>query len=141
MPVGTTRSEDTHPPPYEAVNENSHLLWDTFMFPSEDVALHSVSPATIITLLAEDDTSRFSTPITPHLLAQSTCRLQAHGGANWLVTNNMDMLHVSWDIKDYLISGIGDGIRCTAKGIFYLLCNDGSILPVTMYYPPWKPIQ
>ena len=65
MPVGTTWNEDAHPPHYEVVPDTSHLLWDTFMFLSEDLALHSVTPAIILTLLAEDDASRLSVPITP----------------------------------------------------------------------------
>ena len=46
------------------------------------------------------------------------------------------MLHISWGIAEYVIGGIGDGIKCTAKGVFHLLCDDGSVLPVTMYYSP-----
>ena len=46
------------------------------------------------------------------------------------------MLHVSWDIINYSIGGIGDGIVCTAKGVFHLICDDGSVLPNQMYYSP-----
>ena len=106
------------------------------MFPSEDTDLHSISPATILTLLVEDDASRFSTLITRHLLTTRIFRLQADGGANRSVANNRDMLHVSLDIADYSIGGIGDGIKHTAKGVFHLLCDDGSVFPVTMCYSP-----
>ena len=106
------------------------------MFPSEDTDLHSISPAPILTLLAEDDASRFSTPITRHLLKKHMFRLQADGSANRSVTNNRNMIYVSWDIAEYIIGGIRDGIKCTAKGVFHLLCDDEFVLPVTMYYPP-----
>ena len=106
------------------------------MLPSEDTDLHSISPATILTLIAEDNTSRFSTPITRRLLKKQQFCLQADDGVNRSVTNNRDMLHVSWDIVEFIIGGIGDGIKCTAKGIFHLLCDDGSVLLVTMCYSP-----
>ena len=106
------------------------------MLPFEDTDLQSISPTNIMTLLAKENSSRFYIPITCHLLATHMFRLQADGGANLSVTNNRGMLYVSWDIAYYCIGGIGDGIKCTAKGMFHLLCDDGSILPVTMYYSP-----
>ena len=136
IPVGVTWSKDAHPTPYDVAPDTSYLLWNTCMLPSEDTDLHSISPATILTLLTEDNESRFSTPITRHLLKKQMFRLQADGGANRSVNNNRDMLHVSWDIEEYSIGGIGDGIECTVKRLFHLLCDDGFVLPVTMYYSP-----
>ena len=136
IPVGVTWSKDVHPHPYDVTPGTSHLLWNTFIFPSEDTDLHSIYLATFLNLLAEDDASRFSTLITRHLLNKQQFHLQADGGANRSFTNNRDLLHVSWDIAEYVICGIGDGIKCTAKGVFHLLCDDGSVLPVTMYYSP-----
>ena len=46
------------------------------------------------------------------------------------------MLHISWGIAEYVIGGIGDGIKCPSKGVFHLLCDYGSVLPVTMYHFP-----
>ena len=43
-------------------------------------------------------------------------------------------MHTSWDIAPYRIGGIGRGITCTKKGIFHLVCDDGSILPVSIFY-------
>ena len=64
------------------------------MFPSEDIDLHSISPSTILNLLAEYDASRFSTPIMRHLIKTQMFRLQADGGSSRSVTNNRDIMHV-----------------------------------------------
>ena len=129
-PVGVTWNKDTNPPPYEVTPTTNHLLWNTFMLPTEDKDMQSITPATILTILAEDDESSFTVPITKLLLASRCFCLQADSGANRSVTNNKDMLHVSWDIANYSIGGIGDGIVCTEKGVFHLIYNDGSVLPV-----------
>ena len=51
-----------------------------------------------------------------------------------MVTNNRDYLHTSWDITPYQIGGIGSGITCTTKGIFHIVCDVGSMIPVEMFY-------
>jgi len=132
-PFGVTWNEDTNYPTYDVTTDTNHLLWNTFMFPTEDMDMTFITPATILTMLAEDDESRFTVPITKPLLASRCFCLQADGGANRSVTNNRDMLHVSWDIVNYSIGDIGDGIVCTAKGVFHLTCDDGSVLPVQIY--------
>jgi len=43
-------------------------------------------------------------------------------------------MYISWDINPYTIGDIGDGIKCTKKGLFHLICDDGSVLPVSMFY-------
>ena len=63
-------------------------------------------------------------------------RLQCDGGANTSVTNDETILHHIQDIPDYSIGGIGDGINCTKKGIFYLQCDNNEVLPVQMYFSP-----
>ena len=60
--------------------------------------------------------------------------LNVDGGANRSVTNNTDHLHISWDISPYTISGIGDIITCRKKSLFHLICDDGSVLPVPIFY-------
>ena len=47
-------------------------------------------------------------------------RVQCDGEANTSVTNDVTILHYKQDIPEYSIGGIGDGIKCTMKGIFYL---------------------
>ena len=96
--------------------------------------MHTYTPATILTLLAADDSTRFTHAITPELLRQQHFRLQVDGGSNRSVTNNRDYLHTSWDLTPYSIGGIGSGITCTAKGIFHIVCDDGSVIPVEMFY-------
>ena len=107
-------------PTTNATTDDSIVDWDTLMFPLSDLHLHTYSPATILTLLARHDSTRFTRAVTPELLRQQHFRLQVDGGANRSVTNNRDYLHTSWDITPYQIGGIGSGIQCTAKGIFTL---------------------
>ena len=122
-------SQDQEPP-----QDTSHLLWDTFMFPSSELDDKSISPATILQLLAKHDATTFTTPISHSSIRQQAFRLNVDGGANRSVTNNLDYMHTSWDIDPYRIGGIGDGIVCTKKGIFHLICDDGSVLPVSIFY-------
>ena len=117
-----------HPANYD------HLLWDTYMFPTTELEERSLSPTSIIRTLAMHDATRFTTPITKQFLQSHFFKVQVDGGANRSVTNCRDCLHTSWDITPYKIGGIGDGITCTAKGIFHFICTDGSVLPITMFY-------
>ena len=50
------------------------------------------------------------------------------------MTNNKECLHTYWEITPYTIGGIGDGIICTGKGIFHPVCDDASVIPITMFY-------
>ena len=133
MPPGTsftsTENDTQHIRP-----DTSHHLWDTHMFPTSDLELHSYTPATILALLALDDNTRFTTPINKQFLALHHFCLQIDGGANRSVTNNRDCLHTYWDITPYRIGGIGDGIICTGKGIFHVICKVGSVISITMFY-------
>ena len=65
---------------------------------------------------------------------QDNFNIQADGGANRSVSNDMILLHMSWDIPDNHMHGIDDGITCKAKGIFHMLWNDNTMLSVNMYY-------
>ena len=45
-----------------------------------------------------------------------------------------DCLHTYWYIDPYNIGGIGSGIICTGKGISHLICNDDSVIPITIFF-------
>ena len=60
--------------------------------------------------------------------------IQSDGGANISVTNNVSLLHHVAEILNHDIGGIGSGITCTHKGIFYLKCDHNEVLPVRMFY-------
>ena len=42
--------------------DTSHLLWDSPIFPTSELAERSISPSTILALLATDDTTNFTLP-------------------------------------------------------------------------------
>ena len=119
-------------PPTPSITD--HLLWDTHMFPLSELDDRYFSPTAIICTLTIHDKTRFTTPITKQFLQSHLFRLQIDGGANHLVINCCDCLHTSWNINPYKISGISDGITCTAKCIFHLICADGSVLPITILF-------
>ena len=48
-----------------ATIDNSHHLWDIFMFPAHEQDDRSISPATILQLLATYDATTFTTPLSP----------------------------------------------------------------------------
>ena len=56
------------------------------------------------------------------------------GGATEQLPKNRAYLHIYWEITTYKIGGIGDSILCTGKGIFHLICEDGSIIPITIFH-------
>ena len=126
--------DEGNPQPTTTSPDTSHLLWDSPMFPTSELAERSISPSTILALLATDDSTNFTVPVTQAELGTTNFRLQVDGGANRSVTNNIDYLTTSWEIAPYRIGGIGAGITCTAKGIFHIICSDGSVLPVEMFY-------
>ena len=132
--VGVPFISTEHDPPPTLLPDYDHLLWDTHMFPSSELNERSISPTSIIRTLAMHDATKFRQPITKQFLKTHHFRLQADGGANRSVTNCRDCMHTSWDITPYKIGGIGGGITCTAKGVFHLICTDGSVLPITMHY-------
>ena len=118
MPPGTPYIDDLLPDPPPLVTNTNHLLCTSYIFPTSKLLDNSITPATILTLLTNDDSSRFTSPITNKFLALHHFRLQVDSGANRSVTNNYDCLHTYWDIKPYTIGGIGSGIVCTEKGIY-----------------------
>ena len=65
---------------------------------------------------------------------RASITLQDDGGTNHLVTDDKDILSTYCDIPDYWISGIGSGIKYTGKGMFPLVCDDESIILITIMY-------
>ena len=134
MPAGTPYTSNQHHPSPPIVTNTSHLFWKSYIFPTEELAENSILPSTIFTLLANDNAIRFTTPIDSTFARLHHFRLQINGGDNRLVTNNRDCLNTYWDIAPYKIDGIGNGIVCTGKGIFHLICDEASIIPITMFF-------
>ena len=120
--------------------DTSHLLWDTFMFPSSELDDRSISPATILQLLAKHDATTFTTPISHSSIRKQAFRLNVDGGANRSVTNNLDYLHTSWDIDPYRIGGIGDGIVCTKRGYSTLFATTDRSSQ-SLYFTPRKRLR
>ena len=56
--------------------------------------------------------------------------LKCNGVANASVTNREHIIHHAEIIPDYHIGGIGKGIKCAKRGIYYLQCEYGNVLPV-----------
>ena len=57
-----------------------------------------------------------------------------YGGANWSVTKNRVLLHISWDIEPHTMGDIGGGLTCTDRGVYHMMCKDNTISRVNMYY-------
>ena len=83
--------DDIDPP------DNSHYFWDTHMFPSHELEDRSISPSTILQLLAKHDATHFTKKVTRRSALLHHFRLNVDGGANRSVTNNLDVMHTSWD--------------------------------------------
>jgi len=128
MPFTTNSS---YPKPFNPP-DISHLLCDTFMILTEELQERFITPATILKFLALHDKNHFTTNITSATAHHFW--LNVDGGANWSVTNNLDYLHTSWDISPYTIGSIGAGITCTKKSLFHLICDNGYVLSVSMFY-------
>ncbi len=122
---------DITDPTMHSSTHHDYLAWDTFMFPTSELESRTMTTANILRLLQQHDKEVYSQPLSPK---QAFIKLQCDGGANRSVTNDESLLHVSWDISPYSIGGIGTGITCTKKGLFHLICDDESILPVEMFY-------
>ena len=112
----------------------SYFLWDTHMFPIEELENSRISPSTILKLLATEDATRFTTPLDKKFAQLNHFRLQIDGAADCSVTNKKDCLHTYWDMIPYKISGIGDSIICTGKGIFHFICDNRSVIPITIFF-------
>ena len=104
------------------------------MFLVEEVSSRLMTLSVILDLLAKHDAPTFTTPLKLSFLRNQYFRLQADGGANRLFTNNIYYFNTSWEITPYTIGSIGDGIVCTSKHIFHLICDDRSVIPITMFY-------
>ena len=82
------------------------------------------------------DIDKYTTPYTINSFRSHQIKPQADGGANRSVTNLKEILTISWDIAPHNMSRIGDSIVCTAKGLFPLICTNGSTILIEMYYSP-----
>ena len=65
-PVSVAWNKDRNPPPYKVTPDTTHILWNTLMFPTEDMEIHSITPVTNLTLLAVDGESRFTVLLRYH---------------------------------------------------------------------------
>ena len=68
QPTGVSFTSNESSPPPSSIQDQSHLLWDTFMFPSEEVEDRTISPATILKILAMHDETTFTSPFTRSFL-------------------------------------------------------------------------
>ena len=102
------------------------------MPPASELEERSISPATVLKLLAQHNSTTFTSPLSYATIRKHSFRLNVDGDANRSVTNNLDYMHTSWDINPYTIGGNGDGITCTKKVLFHLIYNNGSVLPISM---------
>ena len=85
-------------------------------------------------MLAQEDALHFSCKITKKVLVQKLFCLQIDDGINRSVTNNRYCLHIAWNVSPYIIGGIGTIIICTAKEMFHIICDDGLVLPITIFF-------
>ena len=115
MPIGKLYLYNTDPAPPPTAPGTSPSLWSSYAFHTSELEDNSITPSTIITLFAHNDSSRFTSPINNNFLCFHHFRLQIDEGANRSVTNNRDCLHTYWSIVPYRISGIGDVIIYTEK--------------------------
>ena len=134
MPIGKLYLYNTDPAPPPTAPGTSPSLWSSYAFHTSELEDNSITPSTIITLFAHNDSSRFTSPINNNFLCFHHFRLQIDEGANRSVTNNRDCLHTYWGIVPYCIGGIGDVIICTEKGVLHLLCDNSSIILISMFF-------
>ena len=102
--------------------------------PPEPPPVPSITDAQILAWINKVDCDNFTSPVKLKDLVSHHILLQADGGANRSVTNLKDILTVYWDIDDHHMGGIGKGIKCTGKGLFPLVCTDGSTILIEMFY-------
>jgi hypothetical protein len=96
--------------------------------------LPDVSDAQLLAWIQRVDSHKFTSPISLPNIKNHHIQLQTNGGANHLITNLKLIFTVYWDIDPLHINGIGEGFTCTSKGIFPLICDDGSTILISMYY-------
>jgi len=84
IPLGKPFVSNIHPST-PVTKDTSHLLWTFHIFPTEELKDNSITPATILTILANDDASRFNTSLNEKnvsiisvykLMAEQTVLLQ-----------------------------------------------------------------
>ena len=95
IPVGKSFTSNTDKPPPAHIPDISHILWTLRIIPTSGLQDFSISPSTIITLLAKDDSSRLSILLTNKFLGLHHFWLQIDMGvgANPYVTSNRECLH------------------------------------------------
>ena len=82
------------------------------------------------------DETNYTVPISINDLLNQKIYLQADGGANRSMTSTKDFITESQRIILYRMGGIGSGITCIGKVSLALLCSDGSIVLIRMFYSP-----
>jgi len=80
----------------------------------------------------------FNERISKRKLFCSDTLFQIDGGANRSVTNDLNNLDAYWEIDPISIQGISKNItiQCTHRGVYYLVTNEGTYIPVIMFYSP-----
>ena len=110
------------------------------MLPIHKEAQRTLHKATVLKLLANNDAVCYTKRLTSAKMfstfyqVNTTNLVQADGGANRSLTNNISLLHTYWNIEPYMIGGIGACVTCTKKGPFHLKCDDGSVIRVEMFF-------
>ena len=134
MPTGTPFISNINAEKTSIPLDIFHLLWRSYIFPSFNLINNTITPSIILTLLANNDTSRFNTPINKNFISLHYFQIQLDRGVNHSVTNSRDYIHTYWDINSYSIDSIEEGIFCTEKFIFHLVCDDRCIMSITMFF-------
>ena len=93
---------------------------------------NDISPLLVLNLLASYDATL--KPLTS--IDKVHLRVLCDEGANRSVTNDESILHTSCDIEPYSMGGIGgcNALVCTKKGIYHMVCDDHSTLPIEIFY-------
>ena len=101
--------------------------------PSLDPDL-SIADQQILAWLAQVDSESHNDSISITDLTSYHIFLQADGGANRSIINLRYIFPVYWDIDPRHIDGMSNSITCTGKGIFPLVCSDGSTILIEIFY-------
>ena len=63
---------------------------------------------------------------------------QIDGRANRSIANELSILDAYWSIEPINVTGVSDKmvVQCTHRGVYHLVTNNGSFIPVLMHYSP-----
>ena len=64
----------------------------------------------------------------------NTTAMKNDGEANWLITNQKDILINCKNIADYRMRGVNEDVVCTAKGYIPWTSEEGIMVLVPCYY-------